>query len=420
VVIDEAALYAEGCASRAAEVSCFALPAVAESGFGRPHATLAGATALFVVAYDRAWGDLVLAAYSRGAGHARQWVRVLDGVPEGAPILGDPSGPRGGVREPGPDVGRSLAAVFDAGGHLHVVARDDTARALVYLRASQSAEVEARITLDTEPNAGRFVAAALDATGRPTFAWFQAGPEGSRLRLARASNTSPAGSDGFEILLLDTTPPPTADPKAPPIARLPAGRGLWPSLAWSEAGYVVSAYDSDARALRIYRGGAGSAPAITTLGGASHPLGSGDMGRFSSLALGHEGAAAVAFEESSRGHLMFALEPSPGAFPALLTVDDGTREDGRRRVGPDVRLVRAGDGSWVLAYQDASRADLVVARVRGAQITRLLVPRKGAVGFSPSLFDLGEGNLLVTSAEAHVLSNGSLRDEIHIEDLLLP
>ena len=52
-------------------------------------------------------------------GDEPQW-HWVDGLPEGAPIVAGPSGPRGGVSEPGSDVGKYTSIAVDTEGGIHV------------------------------------------------------------------------------------------------------------------------------------------------------------------------------------------------------------------------------------------------------------------------------------------------------------
>lgn len=56
-----------------------------------------------VSAYDKVYGDLVLAHFGRDG--AEKNVEYIDGFPTSGPVVGNPEGPRGGRVEPGPDVG---------------------------------------------------------------------------------------------------------------------------------------------------------------------------------------------------------------------------------------------------------------------------------------------------------------------------
>ena len=67
---------------------------------------------LFVSAYDGEHGDLVVHTFDKADLTKPQKTQWLDGVPATGHIGGDVNGPRGGITDPGPNVGQytSIAA----------------------------------------------------------------------------------------------------------------------------------------------------------------------------------------------------------------------------------------------------------------------------------------------------------------------
>ncbi len=143
------------------------------------------------------FGDLVVGTYD-GAG-AVDW-EIVDGVPAGADVEGAPDGWRGGIDEPGDDVGRYPS--IEAIGNDLVVAYAD--------RTNGSLKAAARVdgtwsVHEVDAGAGAIVAwtsMALDGTGIPIVAYLvmqtqdpgmsQTHPQSS-LRIARPSASLPSG-----------------------------------------------------------------------------------------------------------------------------------------------------------------------------------------------------------------------------------
>src|SRR2546428_10084358 len=84
---------------------CKTIPPLEPGRWGRFSDLVLGSGALYVSAYDGTYGDLVMGIHGRLSGQL-QTLDYIDGVPVGDPIVADPSGPRGGMAGPGPDVGK--------------------------------------------------------------------------------------------------------------------------------------------------------------------------------------------------------------------------------------------------------------------------------------------------------------------------
>jgi hypothetical protein len=102
VYSDPEAMLFEGCCEVSCE--CVSLPPIQEGRWGRFSDLELATDRLFVSAYDATYGDLVVASYDKTTLDRLSFEHV-DGVPAGGAVAGDPSGIRGGVEDPGPDVG---------------------------------------------------------------------------------------------------------------------------------------------------------------------------------------------------------------------------------------------------------------------------------------------------------------------------
>jgi hypothetical protein len=308
-----------------------------------------------VTSYDSLLGDLVLVDYANGVETRRV---VVDGAPAATPTH-DPAGYRGGVDQPGPDVGAwssvrlsnsrvvvayqdrdrgALRVAFeDASGAFHAHDVDDSTVAGVEVGAYAS------LALGTEP------AIAYLATGVP-------GGSGTmtELRLATASSASPGATTDWTTKVVDSA---VDSPRAVPD--IPNGPGLFVNLVTLGDGRrVLVHYDRPERSLVAHveaSTGSGTFSRTVLDGGAGL-----DRGKWASAVADTSGKVHVAYEDSL-GHQVFYLTFTPGgAIGTPELVDDGTRSADRPHpVGAGLALWL--DGVPRVAYQDAATANVVVA-----------------------------------------------------------
>ena len=472
VLANDVERLAEGCSALPQDVTCNDLPPLPEGQYGVPNVLLRDAKGLVVIAYDRTYGDVVLARHAATPPFARLELRTLTGVPAGGAVIGDPGGPRGGVADPGPDRGSALDAAVDAAGRIHVAYRDKTSEELRYLMVAADGTVSDS-SIAKGVGLGTALSLALRPEGTPVVAAFapahaESADAPSHLRVYAALKAAPAaaadwaGADvdsetvakaplpcagacpsgkvcaapvggGGEACTAPATgcsgclptqicsnnkcmdihpPPANFDDVAP-------GRGSWLDLAVGGNGdLLLAAYSATSRDLAIYRGKSTGSMARKGIDRSAVPGGSSDFGRFAALLEGDAGRIWVACEDSQRGRLLLVRETDSGSTIDLL--DDGVRSDGRHRVGADVRLVRHNSGALLAAYQDTRRGQLIVARLPapGAAAERTVLSSGGAAGFSPSLVSLGGKAWVVAAATLRVEPDASLRDEVELHDLV--
>jgi len=462
----------EGCAALPEQVTCADLPPLPEGQYGVPNVLLRDAKGLVVIAYDRTYGDVVLARHAATPPFARLELRALTGVPTDGVVSGDPGGPRGGIADPGPDRGVALDAAVDATGRVHVAYRDKTSEELRYLIVGTDGKIQDG-SIAKGAGLGTAVALTLKQQGIPIVAAFApAHAEGadtpSRLRLFSALKAAPAVAADWAGAVVDTETVPAAavacanacangkvcaataagggeacvapaagctgclptqvcngsqcldlHPPPPHFDSVPAGRGAWLDVAISQGGEILlAAYSASQGDLALYRGPSTASMQRKILDRSLIPGGSSDFGRFAALVEGDAGRMWVACEDTQRGRLLLVRETETSS--AVEVLDNGLRSDGRHRVGADVRLVRHNSGGLLIAYQDTRRAELVVARLSapGATAERTVLSSGGAAGFSPSLVALGGKAWVVAAATLRIEPDGSLRDEVELDDLV--
>ena len=195
---------------------CAELPGLRSEDLGRFSAMAAQAgKGLYVSEYDGQFGDLVVARYDLAG--VKLGVDYVDGVPSGTVKYG-PSGARGGVVEPGDDVGRYTDIAASASGLVYVSYFDVT-RGDLKVAVKDAAGQWTRHKVDGDnADLGLYTSIALDDTGLPGVSYFQRGgdtgfnvtdcptpmPTGPKafitaLKYAHAKTPTPASADDWKI-----------------------------------------------------------------------------------------------------------------------------------------------------------------------------------------------------------------------------
>ncbi len=420
---------------------------------------------LAVSAYNGDYGDLVVVYFDSSGTHlGTDWV---DGVPAGAPAVANPTGPRGGVEEPGPDVGRYTGIVAANDGTLHVSYFDVSSQRLKYARRTDGEWTNH--VVDEEGDVGRYSTIALDGAGVPYIAYFRRrGVDDDRyataLKVAQANGIAPYGSsdwttievqrsvvsptpcdggcpsgqhcvsDGSDTVCLpsvsgcggcpegqvcvDLGSGPTCRSRLSTLSMddLPVGIGLFPSLVIAADGTAtVVFYDRRFTRLRI---ALGIDPRAEETGHRRilHSVFRSDIGRFPSAALDSSGDLIVSYQHADHGHLLWAKVDPEGNVVDSGVIDDGARDaiESLRLVGNDSSLVIAPDGRWMVAYQDGTTGDLVVAIREGDSWRKEVIASDGAAGFWADAV-YGGGRLYVSHATVQAFPNAPLRTDLRLE-----
>lgn len=188
---------------------CSELPSLQSEDLGR-HSSIAAQAgqALLVSAYDGQYGDLVLFRYDTQG--VRQALEYVDGVPNATPKYG-PSGARGGVVEPGEDVGR-YTDVAVAGDKTYVSYYDVTNGDLK-LAWRQGTGTWQKMRVDgAVADLGLYSSVAVDSAGLPGIAYFQRGGDAA-FDATQCPGTAPTGPKAF-ITALKFAKATTATPSA--------------------------------------------------------------------------------------------------------------------------------------------------------------------------------------------------------------
>ncbi|HEY1955659.1 MAG TPA: hypothetical protein VGH28_08600 [Polyangiaceae bacterium] len=372
------------------------------------------------------FGDLVVGKWDP-AKTAVDWASV-DGVPkipDGECAGADPSGWRGGVEDPGDDVGLWTSMVLDSSDHPMVAYYDATNKQLKFARYDGSNWQIHVVSQKAGADQGRYVKLIM-ANGKPVVAFLgmESGTGGytrSRVIVGRASgeNPSSAGDWTFEDAAVDEKSPCQPQFCAAGQACLETTGGVtgictatvsgcnpacgtgqacitvgtaatctavydstdfYPSYPSVLGDYVSLANGPNGLGLVVYDrfhgnlyavSDAGSKWASTLLdgqtGSGTSTADTGDDGIAANLVITSNGDWNVTYVNGIQEHLQFINWPGGKGTPlAPEVVDDGYDNgkpypDGQHVVGDDANMQIDGSGNVTIAYQDSTVGALRVA-----------------------------------------------------------
>lgn len=187
------------------ECACTELPPLPLDDFGEllDVGVSADGAVTAVAAYNTGYGDLMVGLVE---GTTIAWTFV-DGVPADGPVLGSVTGPRGGIRADGDDIGRFPSIEVDAAGGLHVAyyqRNGDAPRSLKYAYGSPDGATYTwtSFTVDASAETGFYTDVVLDDAGLPVIAYVtptleESGVYVSEIRVVSALASPPASAEDF-------------------------------------------------------------------------------------------------------------------------------------------------------------------------------------------------------------------------------
>lgn len=403
--------------------ACAPLPPVSEGLAGFWGGLVALGPMLLHASYDAAWGDVVVSRWEVEGGAARtEGPLVIDGLPAGAPVEGDPLGPRHGLAEPGPDVGAWLQAAGH-GSFLYLAYRDEAQRALRFAVVKPDKGYAAvAYTLATDGDPGTHLAVASDPAGVPRVASLLAdlGPaEGGRLTglglwvAARANPGAPDDWGAVRIVAQGVVPP---DDDWEAFAAPGRGVGLFPSMAVDDAANTLIAFhDSLSGSLKLARAPLSGAPTVALIDGAADAAAqgasTGRVGAFATLALLPSGAVAIAYQDATDRALRYYSGPSDGAG-VVQVADDG----GGHRVGAGIALGLSASGQPLIVHGDETTGDLRLTRRAAEGWTTTTLLAAGVQGMFPSVTRF-QGALWASALELRFPDDASPAHTLHLVPL---
>ena len=393
VLMQDGMVDPETCEVTGAQCECVERSPI-ELGYVGRHSDLVVVDGVPVISgYAEKFGDLVVGTSDPIDG--MQW-QFVDGVPEGGEVVGGPSGARGGVEAPGPNVGTWTSMAAGSDGSLHVAYYDVDNKALKYAYGAPANRGWAwrTVMLDDSGNAGQFNSISVGPNGVPGIA-YRVGSvaEGaqffSELRYRLAKNDAPgAAVDWNPAFVVQRREIPTADPET---GDYPEGTGLFTSQTRGNDGLpIVAWYDRTLGALWVARFEEAGFGEPEMLAGWGHPDEEldGDMGTNVDIAVDDEGELHLCFQDGRTDSLRYM---APGLGINAIA-DDGTRvNEGRgysvHVVGEDCNMRFTADGAPLIIYQDSTGHDLLMVRgdAMGGWVRRALRGReamyRAAYGF---------------------------------------
>jgi len=359
---------------------------------------------LWVSAYAMTHGDLVVARVDPGRVPVESWEWV-DGVPSG-PVTVPDSKIRGGIDAAGADVGMYTSIAVNANGEPAVSYFDRDTGSLKFAQKIGGAwqihtvQTGTGMTLgESGELIGMYTSLTLRTDdGRPGIAYLAhlSDPQmGARaeVRYASAQSANPTGPGDWQIWTVDTAPLPPVDPQNPEVYPLPNGLGLFvDSARLMNQAPVVVYYDRANGDLKLSRFNTqtGQFGAPKLLDGSGNI----DAGWSPSIAVDANNVVHVAYVGSSKDDLKYVTDAT-GAMPEV--VDDGYRIVGQtvdglpkpefHFVGDDASLILANGNFPMIAYQDATTQELLLAtKQQNGQWTHINIagaqePYAGAYGF---------------------------------------
>jgi len=450
------------CNLRTESCLCQELPPLHSNDLGRFSSLAADAlhANVLVSQYDGQYGDLVVNRYSdTGLLLSQDYV---DGVPANGTVTYGPSGPRGGITDPGPDVGRfSSAAVQDP--YAYVSYYDVTNGALRFAVRQPDGKTWKTFQVDgTTGDVGLYTSLAIDSAGLPAIAYFQrAGKAGfdasvcpggippgpaaliTALKFARATKPNPQSAADFHIVVAacqalpapvcygctgtcaDTGSGPTCYPVASGCASCsatqacvlsggnptcgtvynpsvllhpPDGVGVFSSLAFGGKKAFIAYQLRSSGTGRLY----GLALDATDVPAAPVLLdGTDDTGYFPSLKTNPAGGLVLSYQDWTTRSLKFYAAPDLRTGVTPEVIDTGAPDAGVvAYVGGSSALAYSPSGDLYAAYEDATHNDVLLAVRKPTWRPLPPLHTSGAVGFFTSGAFLG-GKLYVSSAQLH-------------------
>lgn len=343
------------------------LPPLPAGDVGRHASAALAGESLVVAQYDGTYGDLVVSDHDlTGKRLKRVWV---DGVPATGALVAGPSGPRGGIVEPGPNVGLYTSTAVGPTGVVYVAYYDQTSGDLKLAERGADGTWTARVVDGAGADVGLYPSLVVDPAGNPAIAYFQrasvdatdvacaAAPDAPKslltgVRLARAGSPHPKSSDwSIEQVDCAARPPPpcfgcqagevcVVDPDVTGATLCKAtGSGCSPSCPTGQvcvAGNTCAAQASATELLSV-------------------PWG---KGLFPSLAFKSD-VPVVAYYDRTRGNLVASRrDAASGAWvPTIIDGEDAKGSD-TGNVGAYPSLAVDGSGTFLLAYHDLTRRGL--------------------------------------------------------------
>ncbi len=359
-------------------------------------------------AISAVYGDLVVGKYDTTS-KAVGWVTV-DGLPAPLPAgtcpPNDPTGWRGGRTEPGPDVGLWTSLALDASGHPMVAYYDATNQQLKFASSPDGVTWATHVIYTKAgSDAGRY-AKMIVVNGNPIVAYLviETGTNGysrTRVSLAHASKPLPAAASDWAVedaLVDETTPCRAQDCTATQACLIATGVCTTVSM-----GCDATCASGEAC---IESSGVPSCQKVAQSSDIHpYPNAVGDYLNLSALKSG----LGLAVYDRIHGNLLGLTNTSGAWTVTVLDGETGSRANGTAiDTGDDgvgASLFVAANGDWHVSYVDGITESLKYLYVPGGTLANNLVPQVVDTGYTVDGASFTDG-MHIVGDDSNVRLNG--------------
>ncbi len=211
----------DSCRPDTEKCQCDSLPPIQVRDVSRHSSIAASGQFLYVTAYDGEHGDLVVHTFDKSDRTRPRKSEWLDGVPATGHIGGDINGPRGGITDPGPNVGQYSSIAASPAGDLYVAYYDVDNGDLKFTaryggpaaRWITPTTIDGSTPVGSAPSngdVGMYASIAIDRNGIPAIAYFRRGSfdaatgaetgASTALIYAAAKKTQPLNKDDWAVV----------------------------------------------------------------------------------------------------------------------------------------------------------------------------------------------------------------------------
>jgi MYXO-CTERM domain-containing protein len=369
-------------------------------------------------------GDLVVGKL--GTDGTVNWAAV-DGVPTDVKPTRNAGGFRGGIQDPGDDVGLFTSIVVDATGNPIVAYYDRTNFALKVARFDGKSWSSHQVEAATTGWAGKYTSMVL-VDGKPVVAYqvIEPGTAGwtrAKVRIARATSASPASSSDwtFEDAVKEEQTPCFNESCSLGTVCLAAATGIDPICAQETSGCAAGCSNKCVKSPADGKPAClATKPAFTAYPNA--------VGLDISLAVSPSGALGLVFYDRQHGNLRGATfaggswKSTPATAPIDGWTGDVVKDAGKGDRGIGATLAIDATGTWHVAYSDGIAESLLYTTIPVGDFTKVTAPivvddgrsSDGTTKFSDGQHVVGENaNLSVDSGGVvHIVYQDSTSDTL--------
>jgi hypothetical protein len=322
-------------------------------------------------------GDLVVGQLGKDGVVAWQ---VIDGVPSDATPSKNKDGFRGGIVEPGDDVGLFTSMVLDGSGHPIVAYYDRTNMALKVATYDGSAWKTHQVVAGQTGWAGKYTSMTM-VGGKPVLAFqsVELGKDGwakARVRVAKATTATPGSSSDWTLedaAVEEQSPCFVETCSSLAVCLAGDGKTINPVCAETTSGCdagcsdkcVKSPVDGKPACLK-------EKPAFS-----SYPN---TLGLEISLAASPSGDLGLVFYDRRHGNLRGATNKggkwtvTPTTAPLDGWTGDAAKDAGKGDRGIGATLAIDGTGNWHVAYSDGIAESVLYMNIPGGDFTKAAAP----------------------------------------------